>query len=44
MNKNLQKRAEFDIKVTLNKRSDIDLLVNRLTRDKRIIEVFRTNN
>lgn len=41
---NKEKRAEFDIKVTLNKRSDIDLLVNRLTRDKRIIEVFRTNN
>ncbi len=41
---NREKQAEFDIKVTLNKRSDIDLLMNRLLRDKRIIEVFRTNN
>lgn len=41
---NKDKQAEFDIKVTLNKRSDIDLLMNRLKRDNRIIEVFRTNN
>ena len=41
---NKEKQAEFDIKVTLNKRSDIDLLMNRLKRDNRIIEVFRTNN
>ena len=41
---NKEKQAEFDIKVTLNKRSDIDLLMNRLKRDNRIIEVYRTNN
>ena len=41
---NKEKQAEFDIKVTLNKRSDIDLLMNRLKRDKRIIDVYRTNN
>ena len=41
---NREKQAEFDIKVTLNKRSDIDLLMNRLKRDKRIIDVYRTNN
>lgn len=40
---NKEKKAEIDIKVTLNKRSDIDLLVNRLKRDKRIIDVFRNN-
>lgn len=41
---NKDKRAEFDIKVKLNKRSDIDLLINRLKKDKRIIDVFRTTN
>lgn len=40
---NKEKKAEIDIKVTLNKRSDIDLLVNRLKRDKRIIDVYRLN-
>ncbi|MDE5943479.1 MAG: hypothetical protein K2H30_04640, partial [Clostridia bacterium] len=39
---NKDKRAEFDIRVKLNKRSDIDLLINRLKKDKRIIDVFRT--
>ncbi len=41
---NKDKQAEFDIKVMLNRRSDIDLLVKRLKRDKRIIDVFRTAN
>lgn len=40
---NKEKKAEIDIKVTLNKRSDIDLLINRLKRDKRIVEVYRNN-
>lgn len=41
---NKEKLAELDLKVLLNKRSDIDLLVNRLKRDKHIIEVYRTTN
>ena len=41
---NREKQAEFDIKVTLNRRSDIDLLLNRLKKDKRIIEAYRTSN
>lgn len=40
---NKDKQAEFEIKVTLNRRSDIDLLMNRLKRDKRIIDVYRLN-
>ena len=40
---NKEKKAEIDIKVTLNRRSDIDLLINRLKRDKRIIDVYRNN-
>ena len=40
---NKEKKAEIDIKITLNKRSDIDLLINRLKRDKRIIDVYRNN-
>ena len=40
---NKEKKAEIEIKITLNKRSDIDLLVNRLKRDKRIIDVYRSN-
>ena len=40
---NKEKKAEIDIKVTLNRRSDIDLLINRLKRDKRIIDVYRSN-
>ncbi len=41
---NKDKQAEFDIRIKLNKRSDIDLLVGRLKKDKRIIDVFRTSN
>ena len=41
---NKDKQAEFDIRVKLNKRSDIDLLVGRLKKDKRIIDVFRPYN
>ncbi len=37
-------KAHFDINVKLNKRSDLDLLVNHLKKDKRIIDVFRTSN
>ncbi|MGN0814099.1 MAG: RelA/SpoT family protein [Candidatus Coproplasma sp.] len=39
-----EKRAVFDINVKLNKRSDIDLLINHLKKDNRIIDVYRTNN
>ena len=41
---NKDRQAEFEIKVKLNKRSDMDLLINRLKKDKRIIEVYRTSN
>ena len=41
---NKEGQAEFEIKIRLNKRSDIDLLITRLKRDKRIIDVFRTTN
>lgn len=37
-------KAHFDINVKLNRRSDLDILVNRLKKDKRIIDVFRTSN
>ena len=37
-------KAHFDINVKLNKRSDLDLLINHLKKDKRIIDVFRTSN
>ena len=37
-------KGYFDINVKLNKRSDLDLLINHLKKDKRIIDVFRTNN
>ena len=36
------KRAVFEMMIKLNKHSDIDLLINHLKRDKRIIDVFRT--
>ena len=39
---NKDKRAEFDIKIKLNKRSDIDLLIKRLKKDSRIIDAYRT--
>ena len=41
---NKNKLVEIDLKIILNKRSDIDLLINRLKKDKRIIDVFRTAN
>ena len=41
---NKEGQAEFEIKIRLNKRSDIDLLINRLRRDKHVIDVFRTTN
>lgn len=41
---NKDKLVEIDLKIILNKRSDIDLLINRLKKDKRIIDVFRTAN
>lgn len=37
-------KAVFQIMVQLNKLSDLDLLINHLKRDKRIIDVFRTTN
>ena len=39
---NKDKNAEFDIRIKLNKRSDIDLLITRLKKDRRVIDVFRT--
>lgn len=33
--------ALFEISVKLNKRSDIDLLINHLKKDKRVIDVYR---
>ena len=39
---NKDKNAEFDIRLRLNKRSDIDLLVNRIKKDRRVIDVYRT--
>ncbi len=41
---NKDKNAEIDLRIKLNKRSDIDLLMNRLKRNKHIIDVFRTTN
>jgi len=41
---NKDKNAEFDLRVKLNKRSDLELLITRLKRDKRIIDIFRTTN
>jgi len=41
---NKNKQAEFDINIKFNKRSDLDLLINHIKKDKRIIDVFRTNN
>lgn len=34
--------AEFDLRIIINKRSDYDLLIQRLKRDKRVIDVYRT--
>ena len=41
---NKEGQAEFEIKIRLNKRSDINLLVKRIKKDRRIIDVFRTTN
>ena len=37
-------KGYFEINVKLNKRSDLDVLVNHLKKDNRIIDVFRTTN
>ena len=41
---NKEGQAEIELRIKLNKRSDIDLLINRLRRDKHVIDVFRTTN
>ncbi len=41
---NKEGQGVIDIYVMLNKRSDIDILINHLKKDKRIIDVFRTTN
>lgn len=41
---NKAKQAELDIRVKLNKRSDIDLLIKRIKKDKHVIDVYRTTN
>lgn len=41
---NKDRLAEVEVRVKLNKRSDIDLLINRLKRDKRVLDVYRTTN
>ncbi len=41
---NKDKQAEVEVRIKLNRRSDIDLLINRLKRDKHVIDVFRTFN
>ena len=38
------RQAVVDINVRLNKRSDLDLLINHLKKDKRVIDVYRTSN
>ena len=38
------KQTVVDINVRLNKRSDLDLLINHIKKDKRIINVYRTSN
>ena len=38
------KQTVVDINVRLNKRSDLDLLINHIKKDKRIIDVYRTSN
>ena len=37
-------KGYFDINVKLNKRSDLDLLMNHIKKDKRVIDVYRTSN
>ncbi len=41
---NKQKQAEIDLRVKLNKSSDLDLLITRLRRNKRVYDIFRTTN
>lgn len=41
---NKEKLAEIELRVKLNKRSDVDLLINRIKRIKRVIDAFRTTN
>ena len=41
---NKEKQAEFDLRIRLNRRSDMDMLINRLKKDKRVIDVYRTTN
>ena len=41
---NKDKNAEIELRVKLNKRSDIDLLINRLKKNKHVIDVYRTTN
>ncbi|MCD7729250.1 MAG: bifunctional (p)ppGpp synthetase/guanosine-3',5'-bis(diphosphate) 3'-pyrophosphohydrolase [Clostridia bacterium] len=37
------KQAVVDLNVRLNRRSDLDVLINHLKKDKRIIDVYRTS-
>lgn len=41
---NKDKQAEIEIKIRLNKRSDMDTLITRLKKNKHIIDVYRTTN
>ncbi|MCD8286328.1 MAG: bifunctional (p)ppGpp synthetase/guanosine-3',5'-bis(diphosphate) 3'-pyrophosphohydrolase [Clostridia bacterium] len=41
---NKQKQAELDIRVKFVKRSDMDVLINRIKRDRHVIDIYRTNN
>ncbi len=41
---NKEKLAELDIRVKLNKRSDMDLLINRIKKDHHVIDIYRTTN
>jgi GTP pyrophosphokinase len=41
---NKEGKGVFDINIKLNKRSDLDILISHLKKDKRIIDVFRTTN
>jgi hypothetical protein len=35
-------RGIIEVNIKLNQRSDLDLLINHLKKDKRIIDVYRT--
>ncbi len=41
---NKQKQAELDIRVKFVKRSDMDVLINRIKKDRHVIDIYRTNN